>query len=159
MAVITTFEPGLFAPSSAVPTLKEPALYEPAEGFVIPAMVNVDGLLPEREQPPGKVTVTTLDDVDTVAPEQVPVKPLVKVTVGVNGTVKLVGNVTAKASPAASAPLAEVVKPTVQVAAACATLDDPENVGPVTPLPAPTIVADATAEAVSREVTRLYPLV
>ena len=110
--------------------------YRPAPGLVIPAMVRVPAVpLASAQDAPAKVTVTTWLVVDPVAVQ--PEKPLGRVIVGVAGTVKLELIVTAMVLPAASLPLAEVVKPTVQVEEALAAAEAGEKetaVGVVAPL-------------------------
>src|SRR5580704_8977702 len=125
--LMVTPEAGLAATvSSEVATEKVVLPYRPAPGLVIPAMVRVPAVpLASAQDAPAKVTVTTWLVVDPVAVQ--PEKPLGRVIVGVAGTVKLAGNVTAMVLPAASLPLAEVVKPAVQVAVEFAVCGEPEK--------------------------------
>ena len=124
--------------------------------MVIPAMVRVPAVpLASAQDAPAKVTVTTWLVVDPVAVQ--PEKPLGRVIVGVAGTVKLAGNVTAMVLPAASLPLAEVVKPAVQVAVEFAVCGEPEKetlVGVVAVMVTPEAGLAAT---VSFEVATLNP--
>ena len=56
-----------------------------------------------------------------------PVNPVPKVTVGVAGTVELDGSVAVMVLPRTRLPIAEVVKPTLQVEEALAAADPGEN--------------------------------
>ena len=124
-AAMTTLEAGLAAlVSSEVATLKVVLVSVLAAGLVIPAMVSEAAvLLFTAHDAPTKVTVTTPLDELAVAVQLV--KPVPKVTVGVAGTVRPELKVAVMVLPAASAPLAEVVKPTVHVDVAPAVWGEP----------------------------------
>ena len=82
-------------------------------------------LLFTAQDAPAKVMVTTPPVALAVAVQ--PVNPVPKVTVGVAGTVTFELNVAVMVLPAASLPLAEVVKPTLQVEEAWAAVDPGEK--------------------------------
>ena len=112
--------------SSEVATLKVVFVRVPAPGLVIPAMVREAAvLLFTAQDTPAKVMVTTPPVALAVAVQ--PVNPVPKVTVGVAGTVTFELNVAVMVLPAASLPLAEVVKPTLQVEEAWAAVDPGEK--------------------------------
>ena len=118
ITIADTGNPGVV--STEVATLKVLAAYEPAAGFVMPAMVKVPVVLVARAQVPcPSVTVTTLLVALPVAVQLA--NPPVRVMVGLAGMVKPELNVTVIVLLFASDPLEEVVKPTVQVAVALAT--------------------------------------
>jgi hypothetical protein len=100
--------------------------------LVTPATVRVTAVLAAMVHPVGRVIVTTLAAPAATGVVQVPPVPDVKVTVGVAGTVKLVLKVAVTVFVAARAPVAEVVKPTVQVEVACATTEPGVKVTAVT---------------------------
>src|SRR5437016_5100771 len=100
-------------------------------GFVTPAIVKVAAALSASAQlAPTSVIVTTLPVVLPVAVQLV--KPPVSAIVGVLGIEKLLGNVAVTVLPAASAPWAPAVKPSVQVSVTARVLVAPANVTPVT---------------------------
>ena len=93
-----------------------------AAGLTIPAIVSVAALLDVSAQDaPLKVIVTTPLDADAVAVQLVNALP--RAIVGVAGTVNAEGSVTVMVLPDASAPVDEVVKPTVHVDVAWATVE------------------------------------
>jgi hypothetical protein len=94
----------------------------------MPAIVSVPAVLDDSEQVPplsASVIVTVWPLVDAAA-EHV-ANPVGSVTVGVAGIVKPAGKTTVIVSPALSAPVELVVKPTVQVAVAPAERVEPEK--------------------------------
>ena len=156
VAVMVTPELGLAAVVSfEVATLKSRAAKVPAPGLVIPAMVREAAvLLFTAQDAPARVMVTTPPVALAVAVQLV--KPVPKVTVGVAGTVKSSGSVAVMVLPAASLPLAEVVKPTVQVEEAWAAVDPGEKVTAVGVVAAAITTLEAgLAAVVSCEVATL----
>jgi len=117
-AEIVTAAVGLAATvSSDVATEKVFAASEPAAGFVSPAIVKVAAVLAASAHVPPlfeRVTVTT--DPDVLAESAQSTKPVAAVAVGVAGIEKPELNVAVTVAPAASAPDAELLKPTVHVA-------------------------------------------
>ncbi|HEY8407899.1 MAG TPA: hypothetical protein VIK66_07975 [Gaiellaceae bacterium] len=116
------------AVSRLVFTVNPLPAYVPAAGFVMPAIVSVPAVLDDSEQVPplsASVIVTVWPLVDAAA-EHV-ANPVGSVTVGVAGIVKPAGKTTVIVSPALSAPVELVVKPTVQVAVAPAERVEPEK--------------------------------
>ena len=97
-------------------------------------MVTVAAALAARAQPAGRVMVTTELVVVPVVALQ-PVNPDAKVIAGVAGTVNELLKVTAMVLPATRAPVAEGVKPTVQVDVAVAVATPGTKVTPVGALP------------------------
>jgi hypothetical protein len=99
--------------SRLVLTLKPEAAYEPLVGFVRPLSVSDAALLAATEQDaPESVTVAVVPEPVAVAVQLV--KPVPSVTVGAAGTVKPAGKTIVIVSPAESAPVELVVKPSVQ---------------------------------------------
>lgn len=85
-------------------------------GFVSPFTVRLSAAeFATAHDAPASVTVTTLLDVEPVAVQLV--KPEFRTIVGVAGIVKLGLNASVIVSPAAIAPLADVVNVSVQFAA------------------------------------------
>ncbi len=125
---------------------------------MIPAIVRVAAVLLARAQVPpelARVIVTTL-----LAPLPVAEQwenPVGKVMVGVAGEMKPVANVTVMVLVAASAPVEEVVKPSVQVAVALASKLEPEKVTAVG-VEVMTMADAGCAAIVSCEVDRLKVL-
>jgi hypothetical protein len=116
-AAMTTFEAGLaVAVSREVFTVKLVLSSDPADGFVRPTSVRVVAAEFETVHVPAlsaRVIVAVWPLAVAVAEQFV--KPLVRLTVGVAGTVKPELKAAVIVSPAASAPLALVVNPTCQV--------------------------------------------
>jgi len=114
---ITMADAGFVAPVSRdVLMPKVPAAYEPLPGLVSPFTVRLNAAeFATAHDAPASVTVTTLLDVDPVAVQLV--NPELRTIVGVAGIVKLELKVSVIVSPAAIAPLAEVVNVSVQLAA------------------------------------------
>jgi hypothetical protein len=94
-------------------------------------MVTVAGALAASVHPAGRVTVTTWPAVVPVFAVQVPANPEAKVTAGEVGSVNALLNVAEMVLPAARAPVAEGVNPTVQVETAVAVATAGEKVTPV----------------------------
>jgi hypothetical protein len=126
---MSILEPRLAAAvSRLVLTVKPLPAYVPAAGFVMPAIVSVPAVLADSEQVPplsDSVIVTVWPLVDAVAAHVV--NPVGSVIVGVAGIVKPAGRTTVIMSPALSAPVVLVEKPTVHVADAPAERVDPEK--------------------------------
>jgi hypothetical protein len=119
--------------------------------LVIPAMVReAVVLLPTAHDAPAKVMVTTPPVVDAVAVQLV--NPVPKTMVGVAGTVKAEGIVTVMVLFAASAPVDEVLKPTLQVETALAAADPGEKVTAVGGVAAKIVTVLGLAATVSCEV-------
>ncbi|HUB69964.1 MAG TPA: hypothetical protein VL984_06045 [Acidimicrobiales bacterium] len=93
----------------------------------MPAMVKLATVDAARaHELPARATLTVVPDVEPVAVQEM--KPLTRVIAGVAGMEKPVGKLAVTVPPAASAPLAELLKPTVQVVAeAPATWLEPLN--------------------------------
>jgi len=145
-AEIVTAAVGLAATvSSEVATEKVFAASEPAAGFVSPATVRVAAVLAASEQLPPlfeRVTVTT--DPDVLAESAQSTKPVAAVAVGVAGIAIEELNVAVMVAPADSAPVAELLKPTVHVAGpAPPVCGEPEKVTVVGAVAAEIVTADA----------------
>ena len=100
-------------------------------GLVIPAIVTVAALEFVSAQVPLMVIVTTWPDVEpVVVPVQVPVNPDAKVTVGDAGITKPDAKVAVTVFAAAplNAPVALLLKPTVQIAVELADCGEPTKV-------------------------------
>jgi hypothetical protein len=94
----------------------------------MPAIVRVAAvLLPSAQLGPFRVIVTTLLVVEAERTVQL-LKPEVRATVGLAGTVKLELNVTVIVLPAPKAPIEDVVKPIVQVDKALGAVEPGANV-------------------------------
>jgi len=123
--------------------------------LVIPATTTVALVDAARAHVPLSVIVTTFATVEPfVVPAHVPANAAPKVTVGVTGTVKADGNVTAIVSPAPSAPPDELLNPAVHDVEACAACEAPDSLTSVAPEPAPEMAALAKSCAVSADVSR-----
>jgi hypothetical protein len=122
--------------------------------LVIPAMVReAVVVLPTAHDAPAKVMVTTWFVVVAAAVQLV--NPVPKTMVGVAGTVKAELKVTAMGLFAASLPLADVVKPTLQVETALAVWGEPEKVTAVGVVAVMVIPEPGLAATVSSEVATL----
>jgi hypothetical protein len=143
---ITTFDPGLASPASFEScTLKFVLVYVAGTGFVTPAIATVPAAPFASVHPDGSVTVTTLLEVEPVAPAPQPLKLPPKVIAGDAGRPdeKPLSKVIVRRSPGASEPVAEAVKPTVYVVDA-AYVEEPElNETAVTGVAAPIVTFDA----------------
>jgi hypothetical protein len=118
------------------------AAYEPLPGFVSPFTVRLTAAeFATAHEAPASVTVTTLLEAEPVAVQVV--KPELRTTVGVAGIVKPELNVSVIVSPAAIAPLADVVNVSVQLAAEPPVCTEPLNVGLETGVAALIVTADA----------------
>jgi hypothetical protein len=120
-----------------------------AAGFVIPAIATVPDALFASVQPEGSVIVTTLLDVEPVAPAPQPAKLPPNVTAGEAGMpeAKPLSKVTVTVSPAASAPVADAVKPAVHVERAPAFVRLPAKVTAVVGVAAKMTTLDAGLES------------
>jgi hypothetical protein len=152
-ALITTFDTGLASVASLeVCTLKFVFVYVAAAGFVMPAIATVPEALLASVQPEGRVIVTTLPEVEPVAPAPQPEKLPPKVTAGEAGMpLQVPGNVTVTASPALSEPLAVAVKPAVHVATALAFVRVPAKLIAVGVVAAEITTFDAGLESAKSE--------
>jgi hypothetical protein len=127
-ALITTADAGLVAAVSVdVLTLKVVFASEPPDGFVSSRSVRDAGVLAaSTHEAPESVTVTVCADAVALAVQLT--NPPVSATIGVAGTLKPELTATVIVSPVVSAPVAVVVKPTVQVARAVPVWGEPLKV-------------------------------
>ena len=115
--------------SSEVATLKPDGAYVPAGGLVTEVMVSVADVLTGSEQvPPLLYRVTVSVEPTTVPVAAQFVNPLASPMVGLADNRNDTGNTTVTVSPATSAPVLEVLKPTVQVSVALPLLVAPAKV-------------------------------
>ena len=126
-AAIVTADAGLPAAVSVeVLTLNVVFVSDPADGFVSSRSVRVAGVLAaSAHDAPERVTVTVCAAALAFAVQLT--KPPVSATIGVAGTAKPELKAIVTVSPAASAPVAVDVKPTVHVPSAPPVCGEPEN--------------------------------
>ncbi len=84
----------------------------------MPVRLNVPAVALASEQVPLSVTITLWPEPAAVSPVQTPEKPVNVVTVEIAGTVVPVGKVTVIVDPALKTPVADGVRPIVQVVVA-----------------------------------------
>ena len=147
---MVTPEAGLVAPvSEDVKTLNDVFVSAPAEGFVNPLMVRVPDVDAARAHVDFSVTTTVFVESVSVAPVQVPVNPVPIVTVDCAGMTTPDGNVTVIVDPELNAPVADVLKPTVQFVVVFAFVRAGANVTAETEVPAITMFEPESAVAVT----------
>lgn len=156
-AVIVTPLAGLAGRFAEVATLNEVFARVCADGFVSPLIVNVPAVEFASVHVEVSVTTTVLVESASVAPVQMPLKPVPIVTVDCVGMTTPEGKVTVIVEPALSAPDALVVKPTAQFVVAFAFARAGANVTALTAEPKTMFEPESTVGVVSWDVETVNP--